>query len=312
MSTTQKHCCKREIDGGMIGCDRCDGWFHFACVGLKCAPGEDEDWICQSPACQMEAADWVQTRKRNREEGEEEEEEEAEEEEDEKPLCDLLAGDDDEEWHPFGAEHGGVITEEDDEEQVEQEPMAQVSDDEIEEEQKELVSDRKSEEHENVWQSPDREPLPSPPPAVPPPPAAAGGEQTTPCIDTWRAGRDIEFDPVVLQLVLFNMARPKDNAVMIQGKANQLKIERPALLFSDGEQTARATIPTFSPMLDTFRQFDVVQLSSYATGSPSFSIHWTITAYSLPIHSRLVPSFSICHCGLFTTDSLPIHCLFTV
>ncbi|XP_065352534.1 transcription initiation factor TFIID subunit 3 isoform X2 [Cloeon dipterum] len=31
----------------MIGCDGCDAWYHWACVGIQVPPDEDVDWYCQ-------------------------------------------------------------------------------------------------------------------------------------------------------------------------------------------------------------------------------------------------------------------------
>ncbi|CAG2105073.1 unnamed protein product [Medioppia subpectinata] len=40
--------CKRPDDGSpMIGCDTCDEWYHYECVGIRTAPGADESWFCQ-------------------------------------------------------------------------------------------------------------------------------------------------------------------------------------------------------------------------------------------------------------------------
>lgn len=30
----------------MIGCDSCDSWFHWQCVGIQQAPDEKEAWYC--------------------------------------------------------------------------------------------------------------------------------------------------------------------------------------------------------------------------------------------------------------------------
>lgn len=47
--------CNEPDDGSpMIGCDTCDDWYHWPCVGITCEPPEDESWFC--PRC---------TRKRN-------------------------------------------------------------------------------------------------------------------------------------------------------------------------------------------------------------------------------------------------------
>ncbi|XP_043192577.1 transcription initiation factor TFIID subunit 3-like [Amphibalanus amphitrite] len=41
--------CGRQDDGSpMIGCDGCDDWYHWVCVGIQVPPG-DEDWFC--PRC---------------------------------------------------------------------------------------------------------------------------------------------------------------------------------------------------------------------------------------------------------------------
>ncbi|XP_070500472.1 transcription initiation factor TFIID subunit 3 isoform X3 [Chironomus tepperi] len=39
-----------SIDDGspMIGCDACDAWYHWACVGIKVEPNENEDWFCRA------------------------------------------------------------------------------------------------------------------------------------------------------------------------------------------------------------------------------------------------------------------------
>lgn len=39
-----------EPDNGspMIGCDGCDGWYHWVCVGITEEPGATEDWFCKS------------------------------------------------------------------------------------------------------------------------------------------------------------------------------------------------------------------------------------------------------------------------
>ncbi|VDM28434.1 unnamed protein product [Toxocara canis] len=34
----------------MVGCDACDNWFHWSCVGLLVAPPLDVPWYCQSCA----------------------------------------------------------------------------------------------------------------------------------------------------------------------------------------------------------------------------------------------------------------------
>lgn len=40
--------CGRPDNGSpMIGCDGCDGWYHWVCVGITEEPGASEDWFCQ-------------------------------------------------------------------------------------------------------------------------------------------------------------------------------------------------------------------------------------------------------------------------
>lgn len=42
--------CGRQDDGSpMIGCDLCDDWYHFACMGIEHEPAEEEKWFC--PRC---------------------------------------------------------------------------------------------------------------------------------------------------------------------------------------------------------------------------------------------------------------------
>uniref|UniRef100_S4PW94 Transcription initiation factor TFIID subunit 3 n=5 Tax=Pararge aegeria TaxID=116150 RepID=S4PW94_9NEOP len=41
--------CGRPDNGSpMIGCDGCDGWYHWVCVGITEEPGATEDWFCKS------------------------------------------------------------------------------------------------------------------------------------------------------------------------------------------------------------------------------------------------------------------------
>ncbi|XP_059148601.1 transcription initiation factor TFIID subunit 3-like [Physella acuta] len=40
--------CKLPDDGTeMIGCDMCDNWYHWPCVGIKAEPPESQDWYCE-------------------------------------------------------------------------------------------------------------------------------------------------------------------------------------------------------------------------------------------------------------------------
>lgn len=39
--------CNKPDDGSpMIGCDDCDDWYHWPCVGMLTAPPEDQQWFC--------------------------------------------------------------------------------------------------------------------------------------------------------------------------------------------------------------------------------------------------------------------------
>lgn len=41
--------CGRPDNGSpMIGCDGCDGWYHWVCVGITEEPGASEDWFCHA------------------------------------------------------------------------------------------------------------------------------------------------------------------------------------------------------------------------------------------------------------------------
>lgn len=41
--------CGRQDNGSpMIGCDECDGWYHWVCVGINKEPDATEDWFCKS------------------------------------------------------------------------------------------------------------------------------------------------------------------------------------------------------------------------------------------------------------------------
>merc|ERR1712212_1072578 len=39
--------CGKQDDGSpMIGCDQCDDWYHWLCVGINAEPQENQDWFC--------------------------------------------------------------------------------------------------------------------------------------------------------------------------------------------------------------------------------------------------------------------------
>ncbi|KAF5283385.1 hypothetical protein FQA39_LY04761 [Lamprigera yunnana] len=40
--------CGKQDDGSpMIGCDDCDAWYHWVCVGIQIPPDESENWYCR-------------------------------------------------------------------------------------------------------------------------------------------------------------------------------------------------------------------------------------------------------------------------
>ncbi|XP_032688842.1 transcription initiation factor TFIID subunit 3-like isoform X2 [Odontomachus brunneus] len=40
--------CGNQDDGSpMVGCDDCDAWYHWVCVGMQVPPADDEDWYCR-------------------------------------------------------------------------------------------------------------------------------------------------------------------------------------------------------------------------------------------------------------------------
>lgn len=42
--------CGKPDDGSpMIGCDECDDWYHWICVGIQQEPADNQDWFC--PRC---------------------------------------------------------------------------------------------------------------------------------------------------------------------------------------------------------------------------------------------------------------------
>ncbi|KAH8373750.1 hypothetical protein KR009_009397, partial [Drosophila setifemur] len=40
-------CGKVDDGSAMIGCDGCDAWYHWVCVGITIAPKDNDDWFCQ-------------------------------------------------------------------------------------------------------------------------------------------------------------------------------------------------------------------------------------------------------------------------
>lgn len=48
-----------SVDDGspMIGCDGCDNWYHWLCVGIQVAPDASEDWFCR--VCLMQRKEMI-------------------------------------------------------------------------------------------------------------------------------------------------------------------------------------------------------------------------------------------------------------
>ncbi|KAL0270229.1 UNVERIFIED_CONTAM: hypothetical protein PYX00_007701 [Menopon gallinae] len=40
-------CGQRDDGSAMIGCDECDAWYHWVCVGIQVPPDTNEDWYCR-------------------------------------------------------------------------------------------------------------------------------------------------------------------------------------------------------------------------------------------------------------------------
>ena len=42
-------CDKPDNGTPMIGCDKCDQWYHWQCVGINIPPKDEDSWFC--PQC---------------------------------------------------------------------------------------------------------------------------------------------------------------------------------------------------------------------------------------------------------------------
>ncbi|XP_053428113.1 transcription initiation factor TFIID subunit 3 [Nycticebus coucang] len=57
--------CNKPDDGSpMIGCDDCDDWYHWPCVGIMAAPPEEMQWFC--PKCANKKKDKKHKKRRHR------------------------------------------------------------------------------------------------------------------------------------------------------------------------------------------------------------------------------------------------------
>ncbi|KAG8189598.1 hypothetical protein JTE90_018955 [Oedothorax gibbosus] len=61
--------CSRADDGSpMIGCDECDDWYHWVCVGIVVPPKEEENWFCVRCIAKRQAPKDKRKRKKHRKE----------------------------------------------------------------------------------------------------------------------------------------------------------------------------------------------------------------------------------------------------
>ncbi|CAG7828907.1 unnamed protein product [Allacma fusca] len=59
--------CGRQDDGSpMIGCEKCDDWYHFTCVGIVEAPDETESWFCKKCVVKEKASNFEYRKKVSR------------------------------------------------------------------------------------------------------------------------------------------------------------------------------------------------------------------------------------------------------
>ncbi|CAN7989051.1 unnamed protein product [Ixodes hexagonus] len=61
--------CARPDDGSpMIGCDECDDWYHWVCVGIVVPPKEEESWFCNRCIAKRQGALAKKKKKKHRKE----------------------------------------------------------------------------------------------------------------------------------------------------------------------------------------------------------------------------------------------------
>uniref|UniRef100_A0A2R5LDV4 Putative transcription initiation factor tfiid subunit 3 n=1 Tax=Ornithodoros turicata TaxID=34597 RepID=A0A2R5LDV4_9ACAR len=59
--------CARPDDGSpMIGCDECDDWYHWVCVGIVVPPKEEESWFCNRCIARRQGALAKKKKKKHR------------------------------------------------------------------------------------------------------------------------------------------------------------------------------------------------------------------------------------------------------
>lgn len=61
--------CKQPDDGSpMIGCDECDDWYHWVCVGIVVPPKEEESWYCTRCIAKRQGANPRRKKKKHKKE----------------------------------------------------------------------------------------------------------------------------------------------------------------------------------------------------------------------------------------------------
>lgn len=59
--------CTRPDDGSpMIGCDECDDWYHWVCVGIVVPPKEEESWFCSRCISKRQSSGGKKRRKKHK------------------------------------------------------------------------------------------------------------------------------------------------------------------------------------------------------------------------------------------------------
>ncbi|EDV90972.1 GH23929 [Drosophila grimshawi] len=59
-------CGKVDDGSAMIGCDGCDAWYHWTCVGIHVAPNDNEDWFCRVCITKKKGSGLDKKKKRNK------------------------------------------------------------------------------------------------------------------------------------------------------------------------------------------------------------------------------------------------------
>ncbi|ALC48138.1 bip2 [Drosophila busckii] len=59
-------CGKVDDGSAMIGCDGCDAWYHWICVGIVVAPSDNEDWFCRVCVSKKKTQGLEKKRRRNK------------------------------------------------------------------------------------------------------------------------------------------------------------------------------------------------------------------------------------------------------